>query len=268
MMRRVTMSWLLFLVLMAQQLSAAVAAGPPSPLSARPRSGAPATNVTLAHPTPPTPPAFPRISTARPRPHRLSPVQLDQLRHAQRHHRASPLPEPYGSLPAHLVRVFAPWVAPVARRGYRLFPLPHRRLSSRRVDARHRAVRQARHRDSAHGVRAIVVSGMLPPAPPVVAHSLAPHKVVSGASATGASTLRASALGTASVPPVSISAVYGSFYANPGNNGNVSVAPGMAPLFTGTFPVVNFNPTSAAQQCAPSTSITENSYHGEQQTLC
>ena len=262
MMRRVTMSWLLFLVLMAQQLSAAAVAGPPSPLSARPRSGAPATNVTLAHPTPPTPPAFPRISTARPRPHRLSPVQLDQLRHAQRHHRASPLTEPYGPLPAHLVRLFAPWVAPVARRGRRLFPLPHRRLSSRRVDARHRAVRQARHRYGVHGVRAIVVSGMLPmlpPAPPVVAHSLAPHKVVSGASATGASTLRASALGTASVPPVSIGAVYGSFYANPGNNGNVSVAPGMAPLFTGTFPVVNFNPTSAAQQCAPSTSITENS---------
>lgn len=69
----------------------------------------------------------------------------------------------------------------------------------------------------------------------------------------------ASAAGVASVPPVSIGAVYGGFYANTAGAGAFSVPQGTAPLFTGQFPVIDFNPTAAAQQCAPSTSITENS---------
>jgi hypothetical protein len=60
--------------------------------------------------------------------------------------------------------------------------------------------------------------------------------------------------------PVSISSVHASFYSNPNNSGRLDLSNLATPVFTQDFPVVDFNPPSAAQvSCSNNTGINENS---------
>jgi len=59
--------------------------------------------------------------------------------------------------------------------------------------------------------------------------------------------------------PVSIGAVNGAFYANPNNSGSLDLSNLVTPVFSQSFPVIDFDPPASAQvTCSNSTGIDEN----------
>ena len=64
----------------------------------------------------------------------------------------------------------------------------------------------------------------------------------------------------ASAPSVTISTVTATFYANPNNSSPFDASQLSTPVFTQSFPVINFNPPTSAQvACSNSTGVDENS---------
>jgi hypothetical protein len=62
----------------------------------------------------------------------------------------------------------------------------------------------------------------------------------------------------ASTPPVTISVVNGTFYANPSNSGGFDSSQLSSPVFAQQFPLVGFNPPTSAQPCTNSTGVDVN----------
>jgi len=79
----------------------------------------------------------------------------------------------------------------------------------------------------------------------------------------GLSAPRAALADASPAPPISIGTVSGSFYANSNHdNGLFDVSQGTAPLFTQTFPTIDFNPPANAdvqQHCSTPTGVNEYS---------
>lgn len=59
-------------------------------------------------------------------------------------------------------------------------------------------------------------------------------------------------------PTVNLDSVQGSIFANPNDSGSFDITPSTPPVFTQTFPIINFNPPTTMQNCSPATGVDEN----------